>query len=741
MWLRNQPIRVWAVFLILILSFVVSEACVIVPPPPHPPFPPPFPRPWPAVFPIETKSHRAEIEIRHNQATVTVQAAFHNASRTRIEGEYLFPVESDVVVTSFSMTANGKTLEAELLTAEEASRLYEETVRRMKDPGLLEFMGTRVIRARVYPIEPRSDVKIELVYSQVLVGDSGKYHFHYPLRSAKPPGQARSIGQATVVVDIESDSPIASAYCPTYEVEIQEKSASHIHAVFERTSFIPDKEFDFYYSLDKDPVGLSLLTYHPSEREDGFFYLTLAPSVSETETRSIPKDVLFVLDTSGSMAGRKIDQAKDAMKFCLRSLEPTDRFNVVTFSTTVERFYDGLVSVAGEEVDLAVERVDKIKSTGGTALYGALDAVLDNVPGRGRLGMVLLLTDGLPTVGNTNVDDILDMVTESNKEKMRFFVFGVGDDLNTDLLDGLAARTNGTREYVAESEDIEVKVSDLYRKISSPVLIDVAVAYGSSGAFDLYPTPIPDLFSGEDLVLLGRYSRDGHTSVTLGGRTGEHKTEQTFDVFFKHDAACNFIPRTWAGAKITHLLGQIRLNGPSTELVDAVEELGKQYGIVTPYTSLLILEDESPRLTESFGNFRRSFEKTKVGAGAVGVSKMMASASKAPSMQQGRAMFFLPEPEEEHERSDYVSYRELVSQRVQHLHDLTFYVDNEGEWVDSRYEPDVHGKTIREIVFMSNEYFAFMQSHPDDAKYLVAGDKLVLVIKEEAVRIVPRREE
>ncbi len=734
--MRSERRTAACLLMLVLLLAAAAHACIIVPPPPPYP-PPPHPRPIPPRFDLETRSHRAEIEIRHNHALVKVEAVFYNPGHTRLEGEYLFPIEPDILVSSFSMTANGKTLEGELLPADEARRIYEETVRRMKDPGLLEYMGERLIRTRVYPIEPRSEVTIELIYEQLLHGDEGAYHLHYPLRSAKPLGSVKTIQRVVVTIDVEGDAPIASAYCPTYEFDISRKSKTHMVASFEQHSLNPGAEVDFYYMLDKGPVGLTMLTYHPPGDEAGYFYLTLSPSTTPATTKVIPKDLLLVLDTSGSMAGAKIEQAKDALKFCLRSLNPDDRYNVVTFSTTVNALHKGLVPVESDVLAGDLDRVERVKARGGTALHDALGFALEHIPGKGRLGMVLLLTDGLPTIGNTDVPSILSMVEEENAKKMRFFVFGVGDDLNTDLLDGLAARTKGTRTYVAESEDIEVKVSSLYYKIASPVLADLALDLGTAEAFNIYPVPLPDLFAGEDLVVLGRYRQDGATALVLRGHAGTKRSKETHDVTFGPDSQNNFIPRMWAGVKIIHLLEQIRLNGAEDELVDAVKELGQRYGIVTPYTSLLVLEDEiAPEIARRFDGARHSLEKAKVGAGAVRESRRMATMRQMSPAPSSRAMDFTPMAVFGETSDELEQYHSAIRRTVQHVHDRTFYVDEDGVWVDSRYDPSLHGATPEKIVFLSDEYFSLVQSHPEAAKYLSAHGTMLLLLGNDAFHII-----
>ena len=310
------------------------------------------------------------------------------------------------------------------------------------------------------------------------------------------------------------------------------------------------------------------------------------------------KDVAFVLDTSGSMAGKKLDQAKKALLFCVENLNDGDRFEIIRFSTEVEPLFDQLVNASEPNRARAGEFIRHLKPMGATAIDNALQKALALRPSRGdRPFVVIFLTDGLPTIGTTDEDQIVADVKKASAGRTRVFCFGIGTDVNTHLLDRIAEDTRAVSQYVLPEEDLEVKVSSFFSKIKEPVLTNPTLKFtGGIRATKLYPSPLPDLFKGEQLVLVGRYSSQGDAAVIVDGTVNGAARTFTYEVKFPDEAAANdFIPRLWATRRVGCLLDEIRLHGENSELRDEVTDLARKYSIVTPYTAYLILEDETHR--------------------------------------------------------------------------------------------------------------------------------------------------
>ena len=731
--MRVQSLRECAFVYVItaVCCIPVVDACVIVPPP-RPPRP--IPRPVPT-FTMHTHRHEVDIDIRHDRATITVRATFYNPAPRDLEGEYVFPV-GEGLVKSFSMTSDGETLEGELIPADTAREIYEDIVRRLRDPGLLEYVGMGLIKVRVFPIKPEAELTIELVYEQSVERSGDSYYLRYPLRSAKPVNASGTIDDILITVRVHDVDPVATLYSPTHEFEFERIDEMSIKGSYEVQNSVPSSDVTLCYIKDRETVSAGLMAFRRAQDEAGFFRLTLSPSAAPVSSRAIPKDVLFIIDTSGSMAGKKMEQALGALRYSLNSLNTKDTYNIITFSSTVRAFHPTVVPLNESNLEHDISRLDDVRARGGTAFYDAVSFSLEHEPVEDRVAMAVLLTDGLPTVGNTDIPSILELVDSRNTGKMRFFVFGVGDDLNTDLLDGLAARSRGTRIYVAESEDIEEKVSLFYERISQPVLTDLHIDFGEIDVFDFYPVQLPDLFAEEDLVLVGRYNADGVSRIRLSGTRGDTRITENFEFEFLQNDQWSFIPRAWAGSKIAYLLDHIRLNGPDDELVEAVTELGREYGIVTPYTSFLAMEDEKDvTVSHHFHESRRVLEREKVGAGAVRASRMMADLQWSMKSTGTAPEMLLQHASDKKGESVLMEIQNRITRRIHRVHDKTFYVNEQGIWVDSRYDENVHGSKIRTIEFLSEEYFRFIHDNPEMGKYLAAHIGMLILPEDEAYLI------
>ncbi|MDH7570809.1 MAG: VWA domain-containing protein, partial [Armatimonadota bacterium] len=432
------------------------------------------------------------------------------------------------------------------------------------------------------------------------------------------------------------------------------------------------------------------------------------------------KEITFVLDTSGSMSGEKLDQAKRALKFALDHLNRNDRFNLISFSGDVELFRPHLVDATPESVAAARRFVEELQARGGTNIHDALLAALkQQSPRRGVPAMILFLTDGLPTVGVTDLKEILSNVNKTRVEGLRLFVFGVGDDVNTYLLDRLSGENGGVSEYVRPGEDLEVKVSSFYTKIATPALSNLELDYGGAEVYDVYPKRLPDLFAGTQVLVTGRYRKPGRFTLTLRGSVGGEPRRFTYPADFSgEDRGTSFIPRIWATRKVGYLLDELRLHGHNQELVDEVTRLGMEYGIVTPYTSALVEEDRRPGPRPypppvplggpaPFGGAAQEAAKS-TGSGAVDVAVRLREAKEAGQVRDEGGM-------------------------VRHVEGKTFSLRGD-TWVDVQYRPEMRAREVR---FASDEYFALMQRQPKLARWFALGERVLVVWQGEAIKVIP----
>jgi Ca-activated chloride channel homolog len=691
-----------------------ADGMIIIERPHHHPHPIHMPEPEHQYEVLPVKYHRVSVNIENQVAVTSIDQVFRNEYDVDLEGTYIFPLPEDAAISEFSMYIDGKKVTGEILDKDKARQVYEDIVRQMKDPGILEYMGRNMFRARIYPIPKHGEKRMELTYQQTLKYDSGMFKYVYPLNTEK--FSPRPLEEVTIAATIKSAVPIKNVYSPSHKVDtkLNEYTAT---CGFEEKNVNPDKDFVLYYTVSEKDLGLNLIC-HRLNGEDGYFMLLVSPG--QLESKAIEKDIIFVLDTSGSMQGEKIKQAKDALKFCVNKLAQGDRFNVVSFSTNIDPYKSSLVRAEEANIKAAIDFIDRFDGSGGTNINDALLTTLKMFDDPKRPRMIVFLTDGEATVGVTDMKLLLKNISDADSAKTRMFVFGVGNDVNSHLLDKIAEEHRGLPAYVEPGENIEVSVSSFYAKISEPVLSDTVLDFGKIKVSEIYPITLPDIFKGTQLVLMGRYSGDGQSAITLKGNVdGKARSWVYENTFAKENKDNSFIPRLWAQRKIGFLTGEIRLRGENKELVDEIVKLSKRYGIMTPYTSFLILENETDyrrwgireelaSRIQSSGNQYASDMAEYKGAQAVSKAKDILS-QKSESTVRGPAM-------------DTVKY----------ALDKTFYLKDK-TWIDSEYK---EGAAVKQVKYLSGEYFELLKRKPGLAQYFSVNKDIVVVFEGQAYKVI-----
>lgn len=547
-----------------------------------------------SVPPLAMLNHQVTIAIEDQVAVTRVEQTFRNHTDRALEATYVFPVPKGAGVRKFTMWVDGKEVAGEMVEADKARQIYTEIVRRTQDPGLLEYLGNNLMRMRVFPVGAKSDQKVSLSYTSVAPRDATIVEYIYPLKTN---GKATStLEKFSISATIKSQHVVQNVYSPTHAVTLTRKTDHEVAVGFERDQALLDKDFQLFYAVGDKDVGLTAMTHRPISSENGFFMFLISPRIEMPKDYVVPRDMVFVIDTSGSMRGPKMEQAKKALKFCLANLDGKDRFAVINFATTINKYATSLVEANADQRTHAAKWVDNLETTGGTAINDALAAALDmRTSDDARSFTVVFFTDGQPTIGETNPDKILKNVSAKNTANTRIFTFGVGDDVNATMLDQLADQTRALSTYVRPAEDIAVKAGSLYSKISNPVLANLKLTVGDNNVslVEIYPPQLPDLFHGGQLVVLGRYSGKGHVAITLSSTVGKEKKDFVYELSFpdKTSDDRSFVEHLWARRKVGYLLDQIRVNGEKKELVEETVMLAKKYGIATPYTSYLIVPD------------------------------------------------------------------------------------------------------------------------------------------------------
>ncbi len=677
---------------------------------------------------LAIKYHHVDIQIKDQVATTRVDQVFVNDNPWTAEGTYIFPLPQGAAVSDFVMWVDGKAVHGEILEADEARTIYDDVVRRMKDPALLEYVGRKALKASVFPIPPGEERKIELEYSQILPVENGLVHYIYPLSTER--FSSRPLEDLVVRAQIESREPLKAVYSSRHEVSIDREDDYHALLGLEQSDVLPDRDFELFYTISSEKIGLNLLSFK-EEGQDGFFLLLAAPDVKVNEEEIVVKDIILVLDTSGSMQGEKMDQAKEAARYVLDHLNPLDRFAIVSFATTTRSFSPSLEPAA--QADKGKDFLDRLEAMGSTDINRAMIEAV-GLAEEVRPTTLIFLTDGLPTEGVTVTGAILDNVARESPDNVRIFSFGVGDDVDTDLLDQISLDHGGASTYVRPGEEIDEEVSAFYRKVKIPVLSDLSLDWGDIIVDQVYPQRIPDLFAGSQLILLGRYREGGPAKITLKGMVNQEERSYTYeDLSFRKEGGDDFIPRLWATRAVGYYLTQIRLYGEKQEWIDSIVSLSTRYGIITPYTSFLVQEKDifsDKGREEVISDFEEEMAAAAAepafGEAAVEKAVYQKSLSAAPV---GAAV---PVNMSVSTGIDGTSKMVRVSEVLKNVGSKTFLLKND-TWIDTTFDRSMKTK---KVAFLGEEYFDLISQVPVLGSYFALGERVIVVHEGQAYETV-----
>ena len=733
--------------------------------------------------PLAIESHRVETTIKDRTAETKVVQVFKNSTSRMLEATYTFPLPKGASISDFALWMDGKRVSGEVLEKDKAREIYQGIVSRMKDPGLLEYIGNDIFQARIFPIPANGTQKVEISFTTVLPREGGVSQYTYPLKTGGK--SATTLADFTMTVKIESKTPIKSVYSPSHSVYVNKKDDTHATVGFEFDKATLEKDFQLYYSLSKDDVGIDLLTYK-KKGEDGYFMLMMSPKQDYAESEIIGKHVTFVIDTSGSMSGEKMERARKALIYCLQNLRDDDTFSIVRFSSDVESFEKDPKPATKEWITKAVEFTKKMEAAGGTAIYDSLQEALKIKIKSSAPNIIVFLTDGSPTIGETDPKKIAESTARANAGSARIFVFGVGETVNAVLLDQIAADNGGFAEYAKPDAEVETVLTAFYNKIAYPVLANLSLEIPKVKTKDLFPRAMGDLYRGQQVLLFGRYKDVGGTTISLLGNVGGKSKKFEYEGQFPEENLSNdFIPRLWATRKVGYLLEEIRSRGEQPEVREEVIRLAKEFGIVTPYTSYLVVEDVAPVATpnnptpmpitpsvprwsneESLsqgGSFSADSESTTTkdrggvfkrdGDGLFGGKKgkkVSPSASspnqyytpKDPAKAAEPSMTPAPDYNASTGASGIAASKENKNRKEAQKGEQNGYsnfVDgrnflwNGSGWVEATFEASM--KTIA-IAPMSDAYFLLLKLRPDLAKMLSMGNEVTIVISKEKSIII-----
>jgi len=697
-------------------------------------------------YKLSIKSLQVTTNINENLAETTVEQIFFNPGMLSLEGVYMFPIPKGMMVKNFSMEIDGKPFQAEMLEATKARGIYEDIVRKSLDPALLEYADNGLIRIRVFPILPGSEKKIKLTYSQILIPDNNTMEYIYPLNSKKySNGQ---LAKVQVTVNVKNNAEITNLYCPSHFASYLRTDIHNTSVVYSSEKATVENDFRLYVGTSSKNVGMSIVSYKEAD-EDGFFLLHFSPAIQYAQNKIVAKDIVFVLDISGSMSEEKMMQSQKALTFCLNTLNANDRFEIIKFSTEAEAVFSQLMAANETNISKAKKFVNQMQAMGGTNMDQAFELAFKSKQNSDRPFFVIFITDGKPTIGETNDDKLAEKILAYNISNSRIFTFGIGDEINSYLLDKLTDRTQGYRSYISPTEDIEVKISDFFSKINAPVLTNIELVFSAArGISMVFPKSMPDLFKGGTLSVSGKFKSPGDMKVELKGKVDGQSVSYIYEIILKEDSKNDFVASIWASRHIGYLLDQIRLNGESKEVKDEIIALAKKYGIITPYTSLLILEDEEINISNKtiaqeneifngraahYQGFmdeqKKEYSKVKKRSGKESVQSSteiqdLSNSDKIDDSKTGGSRMVY---------KDINGEEKNFSEQSQMVQGRAIYQKG-NQWIDL-YVQEKKTKKENKIKFGSKEYFHLLNNDPNVSKFLSLGKNVQFIYKDEMITV------
>jgi Ca-activated chloride channel family protein len=653
----------------------------------------------------------ADISMVESAAVTTLTIHIENMTSVRQEAELLLPVPAGAAVSGFAYDGPGVMTSAQVLPIEEAIRIYNQLMAQIRDPALVEFVGYNLIRTSIFPVEAHARQQVVITYEHLCQVQDNRVDYILP--------RTESLQYQipwTIKANICSAQAISTVYSPSHMVYTFRVSDNEVSVMIESEAKFTPGPFQMSYIVQAEDIAASVLAY-PDNTGNGGYFLLLAgvPEVNipPEDSNGIRRELTLVIDKSGSMSGNKIVQARDAAMQVIEGLDPGEAFNVILYDNSLQILSPEPLIKTGQTTLRAYDYISAVNAGGSTNLYGALELALAQEPIADMLAIVLFLTDGLPTSGNTNEVNIRNLVTTANPFERRVFTFGVGYDVNAQLLDALAEQSRGRATFVLPDESVEAKVAEVFGTLAGPVLADpnlrILDGQGQEAVgrtLDVLPTVLRDLFAGDRLVVLGRYIGGEELIFELTGNyLGEHRTFQFGFDPNQADVRNSFVPRLWASRKIAEMITQIQILGADPtlteddprvrELATSIIALSTEFGIITEYTAFLAQEgtelgNAAELIGQTAGNLAAGMGAR---TGGYSVGQTINNAMQRSQDVLNRDSSYL---NSSMERTRIVN--------TQQANDLTFFF-KDGWWIDSRLadiqdqlEPD------QTVVFGTDEF-------------------------------------
>jgi len=669
---------------------------------------------------VRTRSD-VRVELADRVLRYEVEERFVNRGGLVGEADYLFPLPANAAFQDLKLSINGELVSGETMNAGQARGIYESIVRAQRDPALVEWMGHGLLRARIFPINPGEEKRIVVRFQSVASREGDALRIDYFRGGAPGTTNVRDDGGNSFTLSYRATPELGTPYSPTHQLDVHNNANRTEVAVRgdakDVTLLVPARR--------PASAAISTLAYAPGN-EDAFALITVTPPATQRED-AIPRDITLVLDVSGSMSGRKIEQARAAGRQLLGTLRPADRFRLIDFSSDVRTFQNDFVAATDANVRQATRYLDALDASGGTNIEGALREAMRPAIADGRLPIILFLTDGEPTIGETQPDRLSSIASDANArsrggEMRRIFTFGLGSDVNVSLLESLALEGRGTSQFVRPDESVERMVGIVANRLVGPVLTDVRIRVeGDPRLSKMLPSQPSDLFADHDLVALTRYSGHGQARVVVEGNHRGTPVRWTSTVDFPDRERDNqFVARLWAAQRVGYLSAEKRKHGGSGEIDDEIRTLGERYGIPTEFTSYLVTERQVAT------NVRGVVLPAAAAAPAADQRFELAKTAAAQRAAGSVAVLdsMAARPAGEFARRDGAATTRRIDARTFELRD--------GVWTDARFRAGMETIIIKTY---SKAYFDLLNQLPELRATFALGNRVIVVGKSLAISL------
>lgn len=555
--------------------------------------------------PLPLEHTAVQVEITGPLAEVSVTQSFSNPLRENAELIYLFPLSHTAALTGFELRLGKRTIRGELQELEAARKEYEEAVRQGHQAGLAEQRMPGLYSVSLANVQPGESVHAIFRYHERLKYDDNAYEFVFPMGltpkyhspvhpeegdgvDAPLASPGERIGDVSLEVNLQPGLPYGDPVSPSHNLAVEENRSGGLR-IYLATPALPDH--DFVLRLPVQVSGNTLAAWRtPNPDGDYFLALLLPPPLSGEQADPLPRQFIFVLDRSGSMGGQPIAQARNALRACLRTLNPQDEFAIQLFDHEVEWYRSEFRPVTQVEIDSADQFLTEVEGRGGTEIVAALHAALTfGLPASEKLRYVVFLTDGAVSANERALQEITRLLGQA-----RLFTFGIGPSVNRPLLSRIASLGRGTSEFLQLNEDIEGAIIRFQDRLAFPALTDLQLSAENAKLWDVYPSPLPDAYIGQPVVVTGRIKASGKHAqrLVVKGRLAGEGVEIPFGLPLAVENPA--VRHTWAQARLDALMETSQQEGANaSKLRSEVIHLALDYTLISPYTAFIAIDRDS----------------------------------------------------------------------------------------------------------------------------------------------------